>query len=272
MAREDKMKEPGESKAGGAMEARDFYDELGEDYDLMVSWEERISREEDFLKERFNRHGARRVLDAACGTGMHAVRFAQWGLSVSAADLSRTMVEKAAENARRAGTAVDAHVAAFGGLTAAFGTGFDAVTCLGNSLPHLLDDASLTAALSDMAAALRPGGILVLQNRNYDRVLREKQRFMPAAARPAPEGEVVFLRMTDFRGGDALDFTIFTLRRRGGEWGFSARTTPLRAMGRATLETALKQAGFGAVDSWGSYRGEAYDAPGTADLIIVAVR
>ncbi len=254
------------------MDARDFYDELGGDYDLMVSWEERISREEAFFRKVFVEHGVRRVLDAACGTGMHAVSFARWGLAVSAADLSTRMVREAADNARRAGVEVDARVAAFGGLSAAFEGGFDAVTCLGNSLPHLLDDESLRAALRDVAAALRPGGVLVVQNRNYDRVLREGRRFLPVTARQSGDGEVLFLRMTDFLGGDALDFSILTLRKSHGTWGLTVKTTPLRAIRRETLERFLGEAGFGRLLFYGSYRFEDFDAPGTGDLVAVAER
>jgi SAM-dependent methyltransferase len=254
------------------MDARDFYDELGPDYDIMVSWKERLAREEAFFREVFTPHGVRRVLDAACGTGMHAVAFARWGLTVCAADISPGMVEQAADNARAAGLAVDARVAAFGGFAAAFGTGFDAVTCLGNSLPHLPDDKSLDGALSDMAAALRPGGVLVLQNRNYDRVLRERQRFMPVTAREGPDGEVLFLRMTDFPGGDALEFSILTLRKADGKWSLSAKTTPLRAIRRQTLVDSLRRAGFATVTTYGNYRFEEFDGRDTADLVVVALR
>jgi glycine/sarcosine N-methyltransferase len=254
------------------VEAREFYDGLGADYDLMVSWEERLAREEGFLREELAACGARRVLDAGCGTGMHAVAFARWGMEVCAADLSPAMAEKAAENARRSGAAVEVRTAGFGALRAAFGGEFDAVTCLGNTLPHMHDDPALDAALSDMARLLRPGGVLLVQNRNYDRVLRERQRFMPVTARRTGDGEVLFLRITDFPGGDAVSFTILTLRNRGGQWGISAQETPLRAITRGTLESSLGRAGFSAVRLFGSYRREPFDAPGTADLIAVAVR
>ncbi len=254
------------------MDARDFYDELGSDYDLMVSWDERLRREEAFFRKVFAAHGVHRVLDAACGTGMHAVRFAGWGLGVSAADISPAMAGRAAENARQAGAVVDARVAAFGGLRGVFGGSFDAVTCLGNSLPHLLDDESLEAALSDMAAVLRPGGLLVVQNRNYDRILKDRERFMPVTARPSGDGEVLFLRITDFRGGDELGFSILTIRRAGGAWSLSAKTTPLRGLRRETIERALAQAGFRRVQFHGSYRFDDFDAHGTGDLVAVAER
>lgn len=257
------------------MEAKEFYGALGDDYDLMVSWEERLRREEPFFRKVFADNGARSVLDVACGTGMHAIAFARWGLSASGADLSPEMIDRARAHGREAGVDVAWAVAAFGGLVAAFpnaaGT-FDAVTCLGNSLPHLPDDVALDGALTDMAAMLRSGGVLVVQDRNYDRVLAERARFMPITARGRPGDETIFLRLTDFLGDDRLGFTILTLRNAGGAWSCAAKTTALRGIERATLERSLDRAGFGRVDCFGSYAREAFGAPGTGDLVVVTVK
>ena len=257
------------------MEAREFYDALGDDYDLMVSWEERLRREEPFFRKVFADHGARSVLDAACGTGRHAAAFAGWGLRTAAADLSPAMIDRAREHARAAGVNVAWSVAGFGGLAAALpadaGT-FDAVTCLGNSLPHLPDDAALDAALADMARMLRLRGVLVVQDRNYDRVLADRVRFMPITARGEPGDETLFLRITDFLGADRLAFTIITLRNAGGSWSSVAKTTPLRGIERATLEHSLARAGFASVECFGGYDRSAFNAPGTGDLVAVAVR
>jgi len=121
-----------------------------------------------------------------------------------------------------------------------------------------------------MALLLRPGGVLVVQNRNYDRVLAERVRFMPVAARGEPGDETLFLRITDFLGGDRLAFTIVTLRNREGSWSCAATVTPLRGIERATLERSLARAGFVDVACFGSYAGAAFGAPGTGDLVAVA--
>ena len=257
------------------MDAREFYDELGDDYDAMVSWEGRLAREEAFFRGIFEENGVERVLDAACGTGMHAVAFARQGRRSAGADLSPAMIAKAAENARTAGVSVEFRVAAFGELSQRFPGRFDAVTCLGNSLPHLSDDASLSAALADFAALLTPPGVLVIQNRNYDRVLRERLRFMPLSSRAEGDEDTLFLRITDFRAGsqgaeESIDFTIVILKKRGGSWSQSVRTTPLRAIRRATLERALAAAGFASVRIFGSYALAPFDAQGTGDLIAIA--
>ena len=255
------------------MDAQGFYDVLGDDYDLMVSWEERLEREKRFFRGLFAAHGVRRVLDCACGTGMHAVAFARWGLVSAAADLSPVMVEHARGNARAAEVSVDLRVAGFGEMAASFEGTFDAVTCLGNSLPHLPDDASLRACLADFHAVTRPGGVLVIQNRNYDRVLRDRQRFMPVAARSDPDGETLFIRITDFparQSDESIDFTLVTLRKKGGAWSQSAHSTPLRALRRATLEGTLAAAGFSSIEAYGGYGGAPFDSQGSSDLVIVA--
>jgi glycine/sarcosine N-methyltransferase len=274
------------------MEARDFYDGLGDDYDRMVSWEGRLAREGGFFRHVFDEAGARRVLDAACGTGMHAISFAREGVKCAGADVSPVMIARARENARAAGVEADFRVAGFGGMAAVFDGPFDAVTCLGNSLPHCADAAALRACLGDFASLLRPGGILVIQNRNYDRLLRDRQRFMPLAARGDAEGQTLYLRITDFpplgaADEESLTFTLVTLRQRGGArqgtadqtarpgggaWSQEVNSTPLRALRRAPLERALGEAGFPTVKVFGGYDGRPFDDSAAPDLVAVAVR
>jgi SAM-dependent methyltransferase len=257
------------------MDAKVFYDELGADYDRMVSWESRRSREEGFFRGLFDVADVRTVLDAACGTGMHAIGFARRGMGSAGADVSPVMIERARENAAAADVAVDFRVAGFGGLSASFPGPFDAVTCIGNSLPHLRDDRSLRDCLSDFAVLLKPGGLLVIQNRNYDRLLRERQRLAPLAARSDADGETLFVRITDFPApgnvpDDAIEFTIVTLRKREGAWRQSVKTTPLRALRRAVVEKALHDAGFSSIETFGSYERASFDAATASDLIVVA--
>jgi SAM-dependent methyltransferase len=263
----------GMSQREDGIDARAFYDGLGADYDLMVSWESRLEREKAFLGKICTDVPARSVLDAACGTGMHAVWFARQGLRAAGADVSPVMIERARQNARTAQVAVDFREAGFGGLARAFPSRFDVTTCLGNSLPHLLDDGALSAALGDFAAVTEPGGALVIQTRNYDRLLRDRSRFMPVSSRTDGQEETLFLRITDFRDqGDLIDFTVVTLKKRGGAWTQSARTTPLRALRRQTLEDALRTAGFKRLHVFGGYDFSPFDETASPDLVVAATR
>jgi len=259
------------------MDAQVFYDELGGSYDLMVSWGERLAREESFFSRVFRECGARHVLDAACGTGMHVIAFARAGFDATGADISPVMVEKARQNAREAGVQARFEVAGFGSLGTRVGGQFDAITCVGNSLPHLTDESSLASCLSDFASLLVPGGILVIQNRNYDRLLGERQRFMPPVARGDGEGETIFLRITEYppRGAaaeDIIDFTVVTLTRRAGAWNMHTQSTPLRALRRSALDTGLARAGFASVRAYGSYAPADFDPSKSGDLVMIATR
>ena len=53
---------------------------------------------------------------------------------------------------------------------------FDAVICLGNSFAHLQDVDGRTAnqrrAVSNFLQLVRPGGILVIDHRNYDEIIK----------------------------------------------------------------------------------------------------
>ena len=155
-----------------------MYDTLSANYDRFVNWQARLAIELPFIIGKLREVDARRVLDVATGTGMHAIALAQCGFTATGADISQGMVERAKLNASTAGVQVRFELAGFGSLAGLFGKGsFEAVLCLGNSLPHLLSDAELRATLADFAFCLKPGGLLLLQNRNFDSVLAQHNRF-----------------------------------------------------------------------------------------------
>ncbi len=249
-----------------------MYDTFSQDYDRFVNWPERLSAELPFLEDVL--HGLGRplhVLDAACGTGMHAVALAQRGHTLTGADLSAGMIAQAQANATKHGLHISFAVAGFGQLAAAFGpAAFDAVLCLGNSLPHLLDTHSLTAAIQDFAACLRPGGLLILQNRNFDAVLAARQRWMEPQTHREGENEWLFLRFYDFAADGLIDFNILTLHRTADGWRQSVATTRLRPLLQIELRAALLAAGFEAPIWYGSLSHTAFDAANSPNLVGVA--
>ena len=153
-----------------------LYDPFSTDYDRFVNWEERLPYELPFLEHQLTASGAWRILDTACGTGMHAIAWAQRGYDVTGADLSAPMIERARENSAAVGCDVRFIVAGFGELVVKVGNDFDALLCLGNSLPHVLTADALHETLTDFAAVLRPGGLLLIQNRNFDAVMAGQAR------------------------------------------------------------------------------------------------
>ena len=247
-----------------------LYDAFAEDYDRFVDWPARLAFEMPFFRDLLGRRGVRRVLDVAGGTGRHAIALAAEGYDVTMADLSEGMVAEARDNAAQAGVGLRVVQAGFGELTAKVGGSYDAILCLGNSLPHALTSAALDDALADMAAVLAPGGLVVVQNRNLDRVLARRERFMPPQEGRAGDAEWLFFRFYDY-GDPLLRFNVVRLHRSGdAPWSARVDATLLHPWRHDEIAASLGRAGLTRTRVLGSYRGETFDAAASGDLILVA--
>lgn len=256
-----------------------MYDQLASDYDRFNNWENRLAVELPFIRKTLDSvqsSGAQplRVLDAACGTGMHALALAKLGYAVSGADLSMPMIGKARANAAVATQDVRFESIGFGKLAPVFREGsFDALLCLGNSLPHLLSEAELKAALEDFARCLRPGGVLLIQNRNFDAVMASRQRWMEPQTYRDNEHEWVFMRFYDFEPDGTICFNMVTLKRPlGREWRSETVSTHLAPQLLADLNKALLESGFTNVWAYGSMTGEPFEPLTSGNLVLAATR
>jgi glycine/sarcosine N-methyltransferase len=247
-----------------------LYDALAVDYDRFVNWEGRLAHELPFFDGLFKDRETENVLDAACGTGYHAIALARRGYQVTGTDLSAPMIQRARENASRAGVHATFAVAGLGQM-ASLGTAFDAAICLGNSLPHLLTREALAAALADFAQVLVPGGLLVIQNRNFDRVLAERQRFLDPQLHREEGREWLFVRFYDFHE-ETITFTMIRLQRTKEGWSQQVNSTELRPILRDDLVASLSATGFEAITFYGGYDRAAFDRKRSGDLIAVARR
>jgi glycine/sarcosine N-methyltransferase len=253
-----------------------MYDGFSVDYDRFVNWPKRLSFELPFIEQQLHSVGGTgiAVLDAACGTGWHAITLAQRGYQAAGADLSQGMIEVARHNAARAGVTVRFDPVGFGKLAQTFGEGaFEAVLCLGNSLPHLLTPSDLAEALVDFAACLKPGGLLLIQNRNFDAALLSRIRWMEPQAHQEDQAQWIFLRFYDFDPDGLITFNILSLQRVGqGAWTQTVNTTRLRPWLRRELEDCLHSIEFRRIGVYGSLGGEAYDPLGSGNLVMAARR
>ncbi|XP_020012679.1 glycine N-methyltransferase [Castor canadensis] len=129
-------------------------------------------------------HGCQRVLDVACGTGVDSIMLVEEGFSVTSVDASDKMLKYALKERwnRRQEPAFDKWVIEEANwmtldkdVPQPVGGGFDAVICLGNSFAHLPDckgdQSEHRLALKNIANMVRPGGLLVIDHRNYDHIL-----------------------------------------------------------------------------------------------------
>ncbi|MBN1537354.1 MAG: class I SAM-dependent methyltransferase [Anaerolineales bacterium] len=249
-----------------------IYDDFSADYDRFVNWPGRLAAEIPFLESQLKQAGVQRVLDTACGTGMHAIALAELGFEVAGADVSRGMVERARANAETSGMKIQFEAAGFGEMKAAFGSqAFEAVLCLGNSLPHLLTPEALSAALHDFADCLKPGGLLIIQNRNFDAVMQKRERWMEPQSAQEGQTEWLFLRFYDYDADGLIPFHVVTLRREAGKaWTQLDMATRLRPILHDEMKSSLETAGFASVSCYGDLTGAPFDTQTSGNLVVMA--
>jgi SAM-dependent methyltransferase len=241
------------------------------DYDRFVHWERRLGSELPFVEAQLARCGARRVLDVACGTGRHAIALARRGYQVTGTDLSVGMIERARDNAAGQGLDVQFAVAGFGDLRARLGGHYDALLCLGNSLPHVLTAPALRSTLIDFASVLRPGGLLLIQNRNFDAVVAQRARWMSPQSRCQEGREWLFLRFYDFEADGTLTFHVVTLEREdGGAWAQRVESTRLYPWQCDELTAAVRAADFEDLHAYGDMAGRPFDRESSGNLVLTA--
>jgi SAM-dependent methyltransferase len=251
---------------------RPFYDEYAWAYDFIQG---PPGKEQfDFIADAFARRGVGAgslVLDAGCGVGRYALGLARRGYVVEGVDRSPRLVEEA----RR--LAADA-----GGLAVSFRVGdllelpaegrFDGLLCRG-VLNDLLDGQSRERAFSSFAGALRRGGVLVLDVREWEATARRKIR-EPVFEKTVetPRGALTFRSVTRVDPGTRrlLLEERHTLRAGGAE-SVSAYDFQMRCWTREELEARLARTGFGEFEFFGAY--ERGTPPGATDrLVCVAAR
>lgn len=254
-----------------------MYDQFASDYDRFVNWDNRLAFEIPLIEKilaDIKKPAAEplQILDAACGTGMHALALANAGHQVVGADFSREMIKKAKLNAKSAHLELPFETAGFGVLASVFGDAcFDAVLCLGNSLPHLVEETDLESALKDFHACLKPGGLLLIQNRNFDAVMAKQDRWMEPQAFQESDAEWIFERFYDFNPDGTIGFNIVNLNRKGSAaWTSEVVSTLLKPQLKDDLQAKVTAAGFSQVAAYGSLGRDPFDPPTSGNLILIA--
>jgi SAM-dependent methyltransferase len=258
------------------------YDDFSQDYDHFVNWQSRLAAEMPFLEQLLSQidtghDQALSILDAACGTGMHAIELSRRGYRAAGADYSRGMVDAARVNAQTSGAKVLFKQAGFMELRDVFEKEdvfpFDAITCFGNSLPHLTHREEIREALADFAACLKPGGMLVLQNRNFDAVMARRERWIGPQSFTEDGNDWLFLRFYDFDPDGLITFNIVRLKREaGGEWKQALSTVRLYPLTKDELLNLLKETGFFEIRTFGMMTDIPFDPLTSENLVISAIK
>lgn len=253
------------------------------DYDELVDWEKRLSREAPFFRELFDSRGIKSLIDIGCGSGMHDILFASWGVTVLGVDPDEGMLAQARRNAAAAGADVRFERAGFGELRDVVHEPADALICLGNALPHVNGVEGLRRTLDDFAHVVKPGGTLVLHLLNHARLLAKKPAFLPPAVRNTPEGRKVFLKLLEYDVDDTGIFFEFLRMVRplttdlepadeSGGWSVRSKRSLHTALPATLLAEELAAAGFTGATLFGDHSRKDFSPTEDESIIVVAKR
>jgi SAM-dependent methyltransferase len=242
-----------------------FYDALAPDYDSMTGFEKRFVQERPFFRVLVERFKIKSALDAGCGSGFHSLLLAQLGVQMTAVDVSAEMLRRVQRHAQDLNVHVKTLRGTFQELDKVVKGRFDAVFCLGNSLPHILTLKELTRALRNFRSLLNPQGILFVQNLNYDRILAKRDRVQSSK----DVGNKTFVRFYDYDEKGVL-FNILTLDKSKGTVEQKLETVRLHPLLQEELITCLVDSGFSDIHSYSKISIEPFDAMESKDLVVLA--
>jgi 2-polyprenyl-3-methyl-5-hydroxy-6-metoxy-1,4-benzoquinol methylase len=202
-----------------------------------------------------------RILDVPCGGGRLALELASLGHRVTGVDLASDLVGAAEAAARERGLEADFETGDMRGIP--WAAKFDAVVCFGNSFPYF-DDEGNEAFLRAAARALRPSGRLVLN------VPTLAEAIFPhlVACSWHEVGDILMLRKASHDPGTGQIVTEYTFIR--GDV-VEKKAAVYRVYTYREMVRMLRDAGFAAVEGFGSMAGEPFQL-GSRNCYIRATR
>lgn len=242
------------------------YDKMAPKYDQMINWKARLEKETPFLQRLFNEKRINKVMDLACGSGHHAKLFHKWGCEVVGVDPSEAMISLAREGTEELED-IKFVQADFLNFNESVDSDFHAVFSMGNSLPHLKTRDDLKKTLQNIFDSLKPDGVFVFQNRNYDRLMETKERFLFPTTHRTADKEQIFFRFNDFED-DIVRFNIVNFTRVGEKgWLHEVLSTELYPWRQKEMEAILREVGFVALNFYGDFSGMPFQEKTSTDLV-----
>lgn len=236
--------------------------EMARLYDVFVDWEGRLGREMPGLRRALD--GADRVLDVGCGTGRHVAALLDCGFDAYGADVSEDMLAKA-----RAFTGQPERFTTWrlGDPAPARLSDFDAIVCLGNVWPQVVEDADVATACAELLRLLRPGGRLVMGLKAVA-VRRGGNPYLPLLRREHDGRPLHFVRFVEFDANDDSRGT-FHMLIAGPDFAHHREST-VRIWDCESLERTFRDAGFDDVRASGKLGDP--DAPAETEDVFLHAR
>jgi glycine/sarcosine N-methyltransferase len=241
-----------------------FFNSISDFYDKMTGFEKVLYGRREAYK-KFIPKGALGAADLGCGTGLDSIALTLNGLNVTAFDISKGMIDKATEKATALKLHINFHNYSLTDIPADYSNRFSFAVSMGNTLANL-DLAEIKRAMSHIYEVLQPGGTLLLQILNYEKILKKRERIVKIT-----EGEEkYYVRFYDFHA-NSLDFNILSFDKKELK-NKQLVTTKLYPYTSTEFIEMLTAQGFSKIKCFGSLNKELFDSEKSQDLIITAIR
>jgi len=208
------------------------------------------------------------ILDCACGTGLHVIKFSKLGFDATGCDISYDMIKRAQRKAGFFGVNVDFVQADFKKLTDVFYRKFDCVVCWGNSLNHELRDKDMLSALRSVYSVLRSKGVVVIQIRNLRKFIKEKKRIFPIHFHKEPNGDSkLFIYVLDFYKSK-VTFNVISFLEFDGKPKFELNSVDYKIVSAEKLEALMSKVGFKDLEIYGDLEFAEFSNEYSEDIIV----
>jgi len=217
-----------------------------------VGWDNRRRGEDGWLLNQLKNYSAKKVLDVALGDGVDTIYLLEQGFDVSANEFDDAFRSKAVENTLRQGFTINPTSLDWRKLFPEYKIeSFDGAICLGNSLTCLFGRGNQREALEQFHQILRPGGVLLIDERNYQKILDKREAALSGTLHPAGKYlytgtnkvKAKFLEITD--GLILIEY----IHQENGKKAYY-KVYPFK---RGELYQLLKEAGFSQIERFSDY-------------------
>lgn len=226
-------------------------------YPLLYNYrdEEEAARFVDQLMQTLALPAGQRVLDVGCGSGRHVHQLARMGYRATGIDLSPASIERARRDAP-----AGAHFQVADMRDFSLGERFDLVLNLFTSFGYFQSQAENLRVLERFHAHLQPGGQLVIDFLNAERVrsgLEPEQVQQRGAVRFAVQKRI------------EADCVVKNIEVEDNGERYHFREC-VQLLEEADFDRLLQEAGFRRTALWGDYQGRPFDAATSPRLILFA--
>ena len=255
--------------------AEPYGDDVARMYDLLVEGREDAEaegRELEFIRRALRQvcpRPVQDVLDVGCGTGKHLIPLARDGFRVTGVDYSEAMVRECRRKLARHGLEAELHTADL--LELDLPGRFDAALAMNSVICYLLETERIAEGLRRLREALRPGGLLLLDNTNvlaqwvtFDETYWDK--------RIGPTMQIEFQERRHFDDLAAVFHLEVKAVVHEGERSYEVHNEDvLRVMTVGELTCYLRAAGFGDVRAYPTFDCATADEPSGDRMILLAL-